>query len=69
MSRIQAASRAVGRLKDRVLKCKDLTAETKPNVYNQYVIIEYVWKRILESALPSHQETQIVPTTTPQIQS
>ena len=35
---IQAASCAVGRLKDRVFKCRDLTTETKPTVYNQCVI-------------------------------
>ena len=37
-ARIQAASCAVGRLKDRVFKCRDLTAETKLKVYNQCVI-------------------------------
>ena len=37
-ARIQAASCAVGRLKDRVFKCRDLTTETKLKVYNQCVI-------------------------------
>ena len=35
---IQGASCAVGRLKNRVFKCRDLTTETKLKVYNQCVI-------------------------------
>ncbi|PIK44118.1 hypothetical protein BSL78_19044 [Apostichopus japonicus] len=38
LTRIQAASCAVGRLRDRVFNCRDLTTETKLMVYNQCVI-------------------------------
>jgi hypothetical protein len=37
-ARIQAASFAIGRLRDRVFDCRDLTTETKLKVYNQCVI-------------------------------
>ena len=37
-ARIQAASCAVGRLRNRVFDCRDLTTETKLKVYNQCVI-------------------------------
>ena len=36
--RIQAASCVMGRLRDRVFDCGDLTVETKLKVYNQYII-------------------------------
>lgn len=37
-ARIQAASCAMGRLRDRVFDCRDLTVETKLNVYNQCIM-------------------------------
>ena len=37
-ARIQAASCVMGRLRDRVFDCRDLTVETKLKVYNQYII-------------------------------
>ena len=37
-ARTQAASRAMGRLRDRVFDCRDLTVETKLKVYNQCII-------------------------------
>ena len=37
-ARIQAASCAMGRLRDRVFDCRDLTVETKLKVYNQCII-------------------------------
>ena len=36
--RIQAASCVMGRLRDRVFDCRDLTIETKLKVYNQFII-------------------------------
>ena len=68
-ARIQAASCAVGRLKDRVFKCRDLTTETKLKVYNQCYSYYYVWKRNLHSLSPSYQEAQNAPATTSQIRS
>ena len=40
-ARIQAASCAMGRLRDRFFDCRDLTTETKLKVYNQCVIPLY----------------------------
>ena len=37
-ARIQAASCAIGRLKEKVFYYRDLTVETKLKVYNQHVI-------------------------------
>ena len=37
-ARIQASSCAMGRLRDRVFDCRDLTVETKLKVYNQCII-------------------------------
>ena len=37
-ARIQAASCAMGRLRERVFDCRDLTVETKLKVYNQCII-------------------------------
>ena len=37
-ARIQAASCAMGRLRDRGFDCRDLTVETKLKVYNQFIM-------------------------------
>ena len=42
--RIQAASSAVGRLRERVFHCRELTTETKLKVYNQCVIPVMVYR-------------------------
>ena len=50
LTRIQAASFAVGRLRHRVSDCLDVTTETKLKMYNQCVIpFVNVWKRNLDT--------------------
>ena len=42
-ARIQAASSALGRLRNRVFDCRDLSVETKLKVYNQCIIPQMVY--------------------------